>query len=786
MQKLEFSAFENALFQHRGLVIFVSLLITFFLGYKATFVKPDTRLELLVPSSHEFILNARAVEGTELSGDSGYLRVAVARKSGSVFDYSYLVKLQKISDELSLIEGVDTGSLNSLWAPGMLWFAITSQGFDSGPVIRNDQFFDSEESMDIIRTNVLRAGIVGSYVANDFSASMIDFRILPINAATGEETDYNKLSDMIEEIRNKYADDDISIHVIGEVKKLADLVDGFSQMVIFFAAAFIVTALLLFNYSRCIRVTFVPLLCSSLAVIWQLGALNLLHINLGVFAVLVPFLVFAIAVSHGAQMINSISHEIAKGRDRLDAAKITFNHLRRPGFIALVSDGIGFAMLFVIDIGAIKDLAVVASVGIAMAIFTNLVLLPILMSYTGVGPKNIKLSRETGSEGKSIWDFVTRFSQAEFAKPTIIFALVLAVVGVYYGADQKVGDLDKGAPELRADSRYNIDNNFITSSFSTSTDLMSVFVVVPEGSCHSYKAVDLTDRLHWILESTEGVQSVQSSSSYAKASRWMGNEGNLRLYSIPRDDQVRARAMEGAGFNLKPFDAEVCTYRTIDLELADHKQETLSRITSVIRQFQAEHGDSDVGFLLGSGSATNEAATNEVIERAQYEIMIYVYTVVALAVLIMFKSWRAVLIIIIPLALTSVLAQALMTLLGIGVKVSTLPVIALGVGIGVDYGIYIYSRMRLYLDIGYSLEKSYREAVVTTGKAVYFTGLTLAAGVATWIFSPIKFQADMGVLLTFMFLWNMIGALTLLPALAHFLLGDKKIKGEDALVLKDN
>ena len=111
-----------------------------------------------------------------------------------------------------------------------------------------------------------------------------------------------------------------------------------------------------------------------------------------------------------------------------------------------------------------------------------------------------------------------------------------------------------------------------------------------------------------------------------------------------------------------------------------------------------------------------------------------------------------------------------MTLLEIGLKVSTLPVVALGVGIGVDYGIYIYSRLQSILKEGKSLPDAYRETLTVTGNGVLFTGITLAIGVATWIFSPLKFQADMGILLTFMFLVNMLGAVLLLPALAYFLL----------------
>ena len=110
-----------------------------------------------------------------------------------------------------------------------------------------------------------------------------------------------------------------------------------------------------------------------------------------------------------------------------------------------------------------------------------------------------------------------------------------------------------------------------------------------------------------------------------------------------------------------------------------------------------------------------------------------------------------------------------MVMLHIGVKVATLPVIALGVGIGVDYGIYIYAKMTTFLQQGLSLRDAYLQALRTTGRSVVFTCVTLSLSVGFWIFSNIKFQADMGILLTFMFLWNMVGAIWLLPVLATFL-----------------
>jgi predicted RND superfamily exporter protein len=204
--------------------------------------------------------------------------------------------------------------------------------------------------------------------------------------------------------------------------------------------------------------------------------------------------------------------------------------------------------------------------------------------------------------------------------------------------------------------------------------------------------------------------------------------------------------------------------------LRDHKADTLSRVVAHIEAFKADNDTADVQFLLAAGSAGIEAATNIVVKDAWRKMLFMVYGAVVLLSFLTFRSWRAVLVAVLPLVLTSILAEALMVALGMGVKVATLPVIALGVGIGVDYALYILSVMLTQMRAGKTLSEAYHSALLFTGKVVLLTGVTLAIGVITWVGSPIKFQADMGLLLAFMFLWNMLGAMVLLPALAHFLL----------------
>jgi len=181
--------------------------------------------------------------------------------------------------------------------------------------------------------------------------------------------------------------------------------------------------------------------------------------------------------------------------------------------------------------------------------------------------------------------------------------------------------------------------------------------------------------------------------------------------------------------------------------------------------------------LLAYGNAGTEAATNIVVAEANQKMLFWVYGAVIALCFVTFRSWRAVLIAVLPLMLTSVLAEAVMVWLGIGVKVATLPVIALGVGVGVDYALYILAIIKAQLNNGDTLSEAYYCTLKFTGKVVILIGITLATGVMTWIFSPIKFQADMGILLAFMFLWNMLGALILIPALSHFLLKPKGSSG---------
>ena len=762
---------ERLIFNHRPWVILLCLLATLALGWQAARIGINASYEKTIPTKHPFVVNFLA-ERSELSGLGNALRIAVTVEQGDIFSADYLDTLAKLNDEIYLLPGVDKPYMKSLWTPTTRWTAVTEDGLDGGTVIPGS-YDGSLASLDEVRTNVARSGEIGQLVAANFKSSVIYVPLLEINPETGKALDAGEFSRRLEALRDKYQNDQVRIHITGFTKLIGDLIEGLLQVALFFVAAVAVTVAVLFWYTRCVRSTFAVVLCSLIGVLWQIGLLAALGYELDPYSILVPFLVFAIGMSHGSQKMNGIMQDIGRGMLPWVAARLTFRRLFLAGLTALISDAVGFAVLMVIEIQVIQDLAITASIGVAVLIFTNLVLLPVLLSYTGVSAKAAQRSLKAEQDDSAgmarhpLWRLLDRFTSRRWAIGAVLGGLLLAVFGNQVSSHLQIGDLDPGAPELRADSRYNRDVQFMNDNYAASSDIFVVMIRTPEDQCTRYSTLSAVDQLAWRLEQLPGVESTTSMAALSKIANAGYNEGNFKWYELVPNDGALGAVQTRAPREL--FN-QGCSLLSLYVYLADHKAETLSRVVATSEAFIAEQQLPEVKFMLAAGSAGIEAATNIVVEKAMQEMLYWVYGAVILLCWVTFRSWRAVLAAILPLILTSILAEALMVGLGMGVKVATLPVIALGVGIGIDYALYVLSVILARMRAGDSLSEAYYRALLFTGKVVVLTGITLSIAVATWVFSPIKFQADMGILLAFMFLMNMLGALILLPALAYFLL----------------
>ncbi|WP_220459581.1 efflux RND transporter permease subunit [Rugamonas fusca] len=776
---------ERLIFNHRRAFMAGCLLLTLALGWMATRVQVNASFEKMIPTGHPYIQNFLKYSG-DLRGMGNSLRVVVENTHGDVLDGRFLEAFRHVNDELFLMPGVDRAWMKSVWTPAVRWTVVTEEGFQGGPVMP-DGFNGDRASLDRLRLNLNRANLVGNLVATDMRSAAVQLPLLE-RTATGERIDYWQLSRDLDGLRARYehglAPDGkpwgVKIHVIGFAKIVGDLLSGLVQVAQYFLIALAIAAVLLFGYTRCMRSTFLVLACSVVAVLWQIGLLAVFHLELDPYSMLVPFLVFAIGVSHGAQKMNGIMQDIARGTHRLVAARYTFRRLFLAGVSALLADAVGFAVLVLIPIPVIRELAVTASIGVAVLVLTNLLLLPVLLSYVGVSPRAARRTLEqeerqlAGQRG--LWVVLDHFAERRsWALATLVIATLVGVAAYGVSTRLQIGDLDPGAPELRAQSRYNRDNAFITSHYALSSDVFAVIVKTPPEGCLRYATLDTVDRLAWELQQLPQVRMTQSLPDVVRQITAGTFEGNPKWLTISRNQDVLNYAAQQASVNTPELFNTECSVMPLVAFLTDHKAATLSAVLAVVERFIADNPTDPklLQLLPAAGNAGVEAATNIVVRQANSTMLLYVYGAVIALCMVTFRSWRATLVAVLPLVLTSILCEALMVALGIGVKVATLPVIALGVGIGVDYALYLLSVQLAGQRRGLPLPVAFGEAVLFTGKVVALVGVTLAAGVITWAFSPIKFQADMGILLTFMFLLNMVGALVLIPALSHFLLNDR-------------
>ncbi len=756
------------IFRHRLPLVCIFGALTVVMAGFASRLHVDASFNKSLPLDHEYIRTFTKYQ-TEFGGANRVL-VALMAKNGNIFTPEYFAQLRKVTDEVTFLPAVDRAQVQSLFTPNVRYIEVIEDGFAGGNVIPAD-FTPTPANFARVRENIIKSGKLGQLVANDFSGALVSAQLLEIDARTGRTVDYARVAAGLDAIRRRVERESggtITVHTIGFAKVIGDIGDGARGVLLLFGVSIVITGLLVWNYAGRWKLAAAPVVCSLVAVVWQLGALTALGYGVDPFSILVPFLVFAIGVSHGVQKISMFRNEMFKGHDGPSAARSAFMQLIVPGVVALMTDTVGFITMFVIKIQVIRDLALIASLGVSVIVLTNFLLLPIMLSYLHLPANYGAWVAARRARMDRLW---ARLANGMHARPSMIIILVCFALGAwgYWKAEQvRIGDTQAGVPELRPNSRYNQDTRVITSKFSIGVDVLSVLVETVPNGCIDHDVVELMDHFEGRIRTVPGVQSVISLPSMAKLVNSWYSEGSLKWRILPRNRQALAQAVSPieTATGLLNGDASVMP---ILIFLTDHKAETLSGVTDAVKAFAASHPSGKARFLLASGNAGVMAATNEVVQAAQRPIVLWVFGAVIVLCLITFRSIRATLCIVVPLAIVSWLAYALMVYLGIGLKISTLPVVALGVGIGVDYGIYLFASLQAALKAGAFFEDAMFQAFKDTGAAIVFTGLTLGAGVSMWIFSDLKFQADMGLLLTFMFLVNMLGAIVLLPAMARWL-----------------
>ena len=816
---------EPPIFHYRHITLAVLALLTVFFAWNAAQLRPSAGWLKMVPQEHPYMQTF--MKYYRDFGGANMVLIGLHNKKGDIYQPEFMETLRQVSDDVFFIPGVDRARVTSIFSPSILYIEVVEGGLSGENVIPSD-YQPTPEMMQRIRGNVAKASVIGRLVSEDQTAALVQFELLENDPRSGtaadlEESakpmserlraawetgavpgdpvpesptlaqrlkasmaismssaapaegqgtlDYVKVGEKLEEIRAKYETEDIGIHIVGFAKVVDDMTKATMEVASFFLLALLLMGALLWIYIGSFPLAMLVVGTSLVACIWELGLLHLVGYGLDPFALLVPFLIMSVSVSHGVQYVSSWAGEIStRGASSYQAALATFRSLAIPGVVALITDVAGFATIYIINIQVIREMSLNAVFGMLGVIIVNKMLLPIVLSYLKLpDPKGFLAAQEKRDRmGDAVFRRMAVLTRRGPAVITLSICLVLTVYGAIQYPKVQIGDTTEGVPELRPDSRFNQDARAIASNFAMGVDHLKVIAESFENGCVDYPLMAEVDRFSWYMQNQPGVRDVLSLLELSKIAHSGLSEGRLDAEALPRAPETLAQTTA-----LVPtttgFLNDDCSALALFIFTGDHKAQTIQTLTDAVKFYIAElQQDKRVSFRLASGNIGVMAATNEEVVRNEVSVVAWVYGVVILFLWLSFRTVSGVLCVALPLALVTLLGYALMAALDIGMKVATLPVLALATGIGVDYGIYSYSVIAAGLRKGMSLEEAYYQKMRSTGKATLFTGAGLAAGVALWIFSDLQFQRDMGILLVFAFTANMIGAIVVLPALAHF------------------
>ncbi|HEY0973504.1 MAG TPA: efflux RND transporter permease subunit [Solimonas sp.] len=836
---------EPIIYGKRMLMLGILGFLTVMFAVFAAGTHVDAGFDKSVPLNHPYMQVLKQYED-EFGGANTVLVALIQKdKTKDIYNEHFLSKLKQVTDEVFFLPGIDRSRVSSLFTPDVRYVEVVEGGFAGGNVIPAE-YQPTDEMFALVRANVGKGGHVGRYVSKDQTGAMVFSELLEIDPVTGKKLDYREAASKLEnEIRGKFQDDQIDIHIVGFAKVIGDVTDAANEVIMYFFVALAMTFVLLILYLGSFKLAVLPLVCSFIAVIWEFGLLAGTGYGLDPFAILVPFLILAVSVSHGVQYTSSWVSELATGKNGYDASVETFRRLAIPGTTALITDLVGFLTILLIPIDIIREMAINASYGMLAIIVTNKILMPIWLTYMNV--KDVDAFVQKQEKREAVFNPFFRWLSG-ITKPVPAAIAILCLALIYGWASWQArgmlyGDAQEGVPELRPDSRYNQDSHAITENFTIGTDIIKVIAETDAEACIKYDVMEQIDRFGWHMENDPGVASILSLPWAGRQVNMAFSEGTPKFRVLPRNQYTMVQAITPIPTSSGLLSPN-CSAMAVFVFTKDHKAETLDRLTNLTKSFneanakewfEANKGtdtaycadkiaarrawgdqkvalkrevtslkareftdtqvDEDAGivqrraqveeakakfdgfdkpcpvnFALASAQGGVMAASNEVVKEKEKPIVYYVYIVIIIFLWLSFRTAAGVFSILLPLYVVSALISALMAIKGIGMKVATLPVAALAVGIGVDYGIYIYSTIEEFVKKGKSLQEAFYETLRMTGKPVIFTGLVLSGSVATWLWSGLQFQADMGLLLTFAFFANMVGAILMCPAICRYLM----------------
>jgi len=770
--------FAEFLVRNRVILLIIIGIITVLFFYQCLKLPIKTCFADLLPQKHPYIQVHNKIRN--IFGGANQVLIMVQVREGDIFNSSTLKKVKWISEELEKIPGVDPYKIRSISVPKMKDFSFSSGTMKIDPLMFPD-IPQNKEEMERLRDKIYsNSRYYGPFVSFDSKKTLIMVDFLE------EDIDYPVVFKELNRIRDKTEDNNHIINIAGEPMHLGYIDFYTSQVLLILGCTVIGIILMLFMYYRSIRAIFIPVLSAAMSAVWGLGFMSLLGYSLDPLILVLPFLIALMTARHSMQCISRYMEEYKREKNMEAAAVKTIASMFLPGVTSIITDALGIALVAIATIPVLTHIAVACSFWCVATVILSVILTPLLTSCFPETERMRKYIHRTLTNDKTgyrekLLGWIGRWIPRRGKWVVAVVSILVVAVGWNYASQIRVGDFMPGSSILWPFHRYNKDAFRITFSMP----LLNPLYVILEGDDGFEEGFEEgrggfvtrgttlreIDRFQRYIMKHERVMFVNSIVNTVPGFLMSTYEDDPQWYHLPRADKVlhfitHRMLFSGAPGTWDKYVGMEDKYANIVIYCRDKMPKTTESVLQYIEDYIAETPGPPGGrYLLAGGAVGVQAGVRDVIAGAQIWNLIFALGGVFLFCAINFRSFTAGFILTVPLAVSNVLTFALMGAYNIGLTVNTYPVASVGIGLGVDYGIYFMSRLIEEGKSGAGLDEAIYQTLRTNGKAIIQIASTLTVGLLIWIFSPLKFQAEMGALLAILLFLNMLGALFLVPTL---------------------
>jgi predicted RND superfamily exporter protein len=751
-------------------ILLLLLIVTVIMGLSATRVKIATSLEDLLPQKHANIQLQNKYE--KYFGGSNMLYLGLSVKDGDIFNKETLTKVKRITEGLNYIDGVNRYKIYSISHRKVKDIKVNEWGISTPPLIENIPTTDEElkKLKDTVFNNSM---VYGPLVSADFKSTLIVAQLV------SEGIDYSKILQDIKALCSENEDDNNVIAISGNAMIRAYLYSYLGETKLIFIITLLAMALLLFFYTRSAQMTIIPMLSALMSAIWGLGFIGYLGYVLDPLVLIVPILITARTLSHSLQFNERFIEEYANHGERKSAIQATIESLFVPGLVGIVTDAAGIFVLILVPIPILQKMGVFCVFWAFTTIFSVLFANPVYLHYFTFFQGRKKVDdkhKKIGFVDRMLLGTTVLYRGKKRSWIVVGICMMLGLVAWGYASQLKVGDVHPGSPLFWPKSDYNQAATFINNHFRGLDPMIIVLEGQQEGAMYSYQNLHSLEGLQLELENLETCGGTESIVDLIKAMDTLMHEDHPKWRVLPQTRKGIASLifMYQAGADPGDLDRFLTVKNDVSSITAyfkDHTGETIRQAMGTSKNYIKSRKDftEKATFYSASGVIGSLSALNDTIEKSAFLLLAMGFVLTYLFCSMAFRSFVGGFLLLVPLVVSNYLVYSYMGLAKIGLNVSTMPVATIAIGIGVDYGIYLLSRICEEYKRTNDWNQTFMETILTTGKAITFTAFTVIFGVVFWVFSSIKFQADLGLLLSIVTMFHLIGTLILLPALVFII-----------------